>query len=278
MGDVLERLEEESSMTLHAHQEELERLFSKNQLIPRIRAEIEGSGIDFKAYMEEQGIPYEFGISLLIQMALHKRANLPTLVGLLYHHLNDAQATADMLKRCAEADLVDWSPDLRIFVVKITISEDVQAELDCFQFPLPMVVRPNRIQNNRMSGYLLNQKSVILRNNHHDDDVCLDHLNRMNRIPLTINMDVVKKVKNTWKNLDKPKEGETLDEFKSRQRQFDKYDRTAKDVIDVLVGTMSIMVAIHGTKPASNFMPESLFLIDDWCLGRVPNTLSRRSS
>lgn len=245
MSDVLDLPEVETSKTLMDHQAELERLYSKNQLIPRIRAEIESSEIDFKGHMEEQGIPVEFGMSLLIQMALHKRASLQTLVGLLYHHFDDAQQTADMLKQCAAADLVDWSPELRVFVVKFTVSDEVQADLDRFQFPLPMVVRPRKLKNNRMSGYLLNQGSVILRNNHHEGDVCLDHLNRMNAVRLTLNLNTVRKVKNSWRNLDKPKEGETQEEFRQRQRAFEKYDRTAKDVMNTLMKHSDVFHLTH---------------------------------
>lgn len=226
----------ETHEMLVGHQIELERLFSKNQLIPRIKAEFTNcTTVDFKTYMIEQEIPVQFGLDLLVQMVLHKRANLPTLVGILHHHLDDAQATADMLLKCAMADLVDWSPDLKLFVVKFPITQDVQDELDRFQYPLPMVVEPKTIKDNRTSGYYENQSSVILKKNHHEDDVCLDHLNRLNKIKLTINDVVVKMVKNKWKNLDKPKDCETKEDFEKRKKAFAKYDRTAKDVIKVLM-------------------------------------------
>lgn len=217
------------------HQMELERLFNKNQLLPRIRQEfIQCKDVDFRKYMEAKGIPPEFGIELLTQMALHKRADLPILVGCLQYLCNSAQDCADLLYKAALADLVDWSPDLQIFVVKFTISNDVQQELDRFQFPLPMVVAPKEVVHNKQSGYLLTKGSIILRNNHHDEDVCLDHINRMNAIKLTINRDVATMVKNKWRNLDKPKEGETREDFERRRRAFEKYDRTAKDVIGLL--------------------------------------------
>ncbi|MEK0397488.1 hypothetical protein WNX13_10960, partial [Lactobacillus delbrueckii] len=73
--------------------------------------------------------------------------------------------------------------------------------------------------------------SIILKKNHHEDDVCLDHINRMNKIPFQIDMRVVKFVKNEWRNLDKPKEGETREDFLKRKKAFEKYDRTAHEVI-----------------------------------------------
>jgi hypothetical protein len=223
--------------TLVAHQIELEKLFSKNQLLPRIRAEFQNSTeFNFVDYLTEKEIPVPFGLDLLAQMALHKRANLPTMVGLLYHHLNDAQSTADMLVKAATADLMDWSPGLKLFVVKFCISADVQEELDRFQFPLPMVVEPKPIQTNRDTGYFTGTGSVILKNgNHHEDDACLDHLNRLNSMRLTINEDVAQMVKNKWRNLDKAKEGETKEDFEKRKKAFEKYDRTAREVMKTLM-------------------------------------------
>ena len=220
---------------LRARQIELEQLFNKNQLIPRMRKEFtDCKDIDFMGYLKHKSIPELFGIDLLVQMALHKRTSLTTLIGCLRHHFQDSQKTADYIKLAAEVDLVDYDPEIRIFIVRYEISADVQAELDCFQFPLPMVVQPEIVKSNTDSGYLISRGSLILRNNHHDDDVCLDHINRMNAVKFTINQDTAMMVKNTWRNLDKPKEGETKADFERRKRAFEKYDRTAKDVIDML--------------------------------------------
>lgn len=217
------------------HQMKLEHLFNKNQLIPRIRDEFAlCKEFDFIEYIESKNIPAKFGIDVLVQMALHKRTTLDVLVGTLRHHCDTAQEVADLLFQCALADLLDWSPDLQVFVVKFTLSADVQEELDRFQYPLPMVVPPREVTNNKENGYLTSAGSIILRQNHHDNDVCLDHINRMNKIRLTINPVVVKLVRNKWRNLDKPKAGETRADYEKRRRAFEKYDRTARDVIGLL--------------------------------------------
>ena len=219
-----------------SHQIELEKLFNKNQLIPRIRQEFQNcKEFDFSAYMDAHKIPLTFGFDLLTQMALHKRTTLPILVGILRHHFDDSQLTADMILKAAEADLVDWVHGLQVFVVKFTLSADVQEELDRFQFPLPMVVEPRKLTCNTDTGYLMTGGSVILKKNHHEDDVCLDHINRVNGVKFSIDLDTATMVKNRWRNLDKPKAGETKDDFEKRKRAFEKYDRTAKDVIALLI-------------------------------------------
>lgn len=227
---------EQKDMQLVAHQIELERIFSKNQTLTRIRAEFQNCDeVNFTEYLIEKEIPVPFGIDLLVQMALHKRASLQTMIGLLHYHFNSGQIVTDMLVKSAMADLIDYDGLTRMFVVKFDISQNVQDDLDRFQYPLPMVVEPQWITKNKETGYYLNHGSVILRNNHHESDVCLDHLNRMNKIKFTINEDTAMMVHNKWRNLDKPKEGETREDFQKRKKAFDKYDRTAKDVMQLLM-------------------------------------------
>lgn len=216
-------------------QVELEQLYSKNQLIPRIKAEFTNcKEVDFSAIFQSNGIPLDFGYALLVQMALHKRAPLPTIVGVLRSHCDTAQEVVELIIKMCELDLCHWHPVQERLVVAITISDDVQEELDRFQFPLPMVIEPKEVKTNRDTGYVLNRGSIILKKNHHSGDVCLDHINRQNRIALTINEDTATMVKNAWRNLDKPKEGESREDFEKRVRAFEKYDRTCKDVHDKL--------------------------------------------
>lgn len=217
-------------MDMIGYQIELEKLFSKNQVIPRIKKEFTDSETGLKQYMIAKEIDPEFGFDLLTQLVLHKRMNMKTAVGLLRKHCETSQDTVEMLKKCAEHDLCNWSPITEEFIIIIDVTPDVREELDRYQYPLPMIVEPREIKKNSQSGNLTIQSSVILKNNHHDDDVCLDHLNRVNKIKFRINHDVATNIHNTWSSLDKPKEGETIQSFKQRQAQFKKYDQTCKDI------------------------------------------------
>ena len=223
-------------MSLLDHQKQLEALYNKNQLIPRLIHEFSTcEDFDFIKHIEENKIPTKFGIQVLVQMALHKRTTVPVMVGIMRSFESTVHSTIEMLKRCAEADLMDWDDALEVFIVKFTISDAVQNELDRYQYPLPMVVPPYELRTNKDSGYLLTNGSVILRKNHHNDDVCLDHLNRLNKIKLCINHDTSTMIKNQWKGLDKVQEGESKADFEKRKRAFAKYDRVAKDVIGLLI-------------------------------------------
>lgn len=229
---------EATQVSQRDNQIELEKLFNKNQLNKRIRQEFAScESINFQDYMVQHGIPPTFGMDLLVQMALHKRCNLATLFGVLRHHYTHSQDTVDMILKCAEADLVNWDPQLKLFVVIFTVSQDVQEELDRFQYPLPMVVKPNEVLSNSDTGYLLSKGSIILRQNAHSEDVCLDHINRANKIKYTLNNSTRAMVKNQWRNLDKAKEGESTEDFLRRKKAFEKYERTSNVVMDILLAT-----------------------------------------
>jgi hypothetical protein len=91
------------------------------------------------------------------------------------------------------------------------------------------------VKTNRETGYYLSKNSLILRKNHHEGDICLDHINRVNDIKFTINYDTAHMVRNQWRNIDKPKEGESRADFQRRLKAFEKYDRSSKEVIEKLL-------------------------------------------
>ena len=221
-----------------ASQVQLEQLFSKYQLHKAVAGFYQDMGCEQQ--LEELGIPVAFGIDLLVQINLHKRANIPTMVGLLKKHfedeLNPAQACADAIHKACEEDMLDWDPLSQALVVRWEISAELQAKIDRFQYPLPMIEEPRTVHHNRQTGYRTIKGSLILKGgNHHDEDICLDHINRVNAIPLALNTDVVAFISNRWKNLDKPKPGESHEKFVARKKAFLKYDRTSREVISAML-------------------------------------------
>lgn len=234
----------------HTFQLNIEEMFSNHQLIPRIRREFTQQPA-FAQAMEMFGIPLNFGFALLVQMVLHKRASLPTLVGILRAYFeeepNPSQAAAKMLETSLQASLVLWqekrtspydpeieSRDSHEFVLLWDIPQNVRDDLDRYQYPLPMLVEPLEIRNNTETGYLSIRNSVILKDNHTEDDVCLDHLNRVNQVPLRIDSETARLIQNRWKNLDKPKPDETIQDYQKRVKAFVKYDSVTREVLETL--------------------------------------------
>jgi hypothetical protein len=237
---VIDHFVDGSNAVRRQHQIELEKLYSKNQTLGRIRREFtDCKAFNFERYIESCGIPAEFGIDVLVQMALHRRTTVPTMVGILRKHfepsINASQQATDMLEKCVAARLLIYNEANSQLIVAFPITEDVQRDLDRYQYPLPMVVPPRMVRDNRETGYFTHRSSILLRRNHHDDDVCLDHINRMNSVRFAIDHDTATMISGAWRNLDKPKTGESREDFAKRVKAFEKYDRTAKQVIDQLL-------------------------------------------
>lgn len=58
------------------------------------------------------------------------------------------------------------------------------------QYLPPMVCEPRELMHNFSSGYLTHNDSLILgQGNHHDGDLCLDVLNTMNKVALTLDLE-----------------------------------------------------------------------------------------
>ena len=69
----------------------------------------------------------------------------------------------------------------------------------------------------------------------------------MNKTRFRINQDVATTIKNRWRNLDKPKPDEEIEEYKKRVRAFEKYDRTAHDVMQHL----GLLPRVSSTSPTN---------------------------
>ena len=213
----------------------LEDLFNKNQLIPKLRREMEQVP-RFLNIIKDNRINKPFAIDLLVQMAIHRRCKINILVGLLRPHFKDTQLTANEILKCAEADLVDFDPNFGLLVTVCQITAELQADIDKYQYPLPLVKAPLELKTNSDTGYHVFRKgSVILRNNHHEDDVCLDHLNRCNQVRMVINSGVMSMIQNKWRNLDKPKQDESVTDYQKRVKAFEKYDRTSREVMKLVL-------------------------------------------
>jgi len=150
-------------------QETLELLFAKNQLLPRIREEFLDAGAP--ALLADKKIPEDFGMDLLVQLVLHRRVHIRILTAILAKHFEshgticNKQTAADLIVEAAEKGLCDilFYPVVNPFTQEATeecdvimvygISDDVQQELDQFQFPLPMIEEPVEVTRNNQTGY-----------------------------------------------------------------------------------------------------------------------------
>lgn len=219
-------------------QVQIEELFNKNQLMPRLREHFSAQNHSVvAAAVAETPLPEDFLIELLVQMSLHKRTDPGTMMGILITRFDGVYTTEVLvaaLEYAVNIGLVKYIEGNDQLVVVVDIPKELQHELDCFQYPLPMVVEPTVVRKNTDTGYMYSNGSIILRNNHHNYDVNLHHINRCNSIKLTINQETAALVKNKGRNLDKPKENESMLDFQKRKRAFEKFLSSCETVMHIL--------------------------------------------
>jgi hypothetical protein len=78
---------------------------------------------------------------------------------------------------------------------RIPLSNQLVEFVENSQYLPPMVCEPLPLTHNFSSGYLTHNDSLILGSgNHHDGDLCLDVLNTMSRVPLSLNTEFLSEV------------------------------------------------------------------------------------
>lgn len=228
-------------MTLVNAQTDLETLYSKHQLLPVLREEFDEIA---QKYPNEKD--HEFIRDMLSQIYLHRQADPPTLVGILSPKHGTPQEAADKLLLMCEFDYIDYDETTGNFMVKYDVSEDIAAMLERYQYPLPMIVAPNSIHDNFSTGYHTIKGSVILNGSSYFNtlDVCLDHLNRINAVPLVLDFSVIRS--NEGKYI-KPtrKEGESYEDFRRRLKQASVFYSVSVEVMEGLAELSDVLYLTH---------------------------------
>lgn len=221
-------------------QTDLETLYNKYQMLSVLREQF----MEILGDIDEENQP--FYADMLAQIYLHRQADVETMVGVLSPKHGTPQEVADKLLMAAEFDFIDYDTDKQKFLVKFDVSADVQAMIDRYQYPLPMVVKPNEVKKNSDSGYETIRSSVVLNGSEYfkDKDMCLDHLNRANSVALALDFSVVK---STEGQFDKPKrkQGEDFEEYRKRVRQANIFYNTSVDVMEKLYGLTDEIYMTH---------------------------------
>ena len=176
----------------------------------------------------------KFNLKLLICIFLHKRTDITVLVPQLANVFNkDYQLTADLIVKAAELDLLDYDPSTEKFIVRYVLDKDSQKALDKFKYPSPLLVEPKEVISNKSCGYHTYDSPIILQSiNYHDKDVCLDFINKINRIKYKLNLDACHNTQDKHKRKLKRKTHESLEEYMSKKKQHNIYISESKGIID----------------------------------------------
>lgn len=209
-------------------QRDIESRTNKNLLLKRVMEEFQT--LDFGDVSEEikKNISY-----ILAQVFLHKRLLPEALIALCSKRM-ELQDASNLIEELVENEWIGWN-GIQL-ITALDLSNDVKKELDLYQFPLPMLIQPRKVNKNNDTGYWFCKKgSIILKDNYHEDDVCLDVINKANSIKLKLNSKTCTMVQNQWHDLDHQKKGETKEEYEQRLKQFNSFNERAKKVQDWLI-------------------------------------------
>lgn len=109
------------------------------------------------------------------------------------------QTIAEIVAVLCETDTFDITKANRqaslMVESKIPLSDELVEYCRNSQYLPPMLCEPQTLRGNYNSGYLTHDDSLILgKGNHHDGDVCLDVLNKMNKVKLRLATDFLSTV------------------------------------------------------------------------------------
>jgi len=129
---------------------------------------------------------------------------------------------AELLAVLCETDAFDLIKEDKLASIKlqsrIPLSDRLIEFIENSQFLPPMVCEPLPLTHNYSSGYLTHNDSLILGSgNHHDGDICLDVLNTMNKVALSLDTEFLSTVEEgpTFE-LDTPEKVEQWQRFKKQ--------------------------------------------------------------
>ena len=158
---------------------------------------------NFMHFLREKGKEYaesfkenqELIAELHAQLLLYKRMTIPMIVGVLLNKTN-LKEILNFLDWVIDNSVELWDEEKEQLVIKEPLEPEEETKLHQFKYPLPMVVKPEKVEKNNNTGYMFSApSSIVCRRSTPDFDVNLSHINRVNSVAYEINLDVVNNTK-----------------------------------------------------------------------------------
>jgi hypothetical protein len=107
------------------------------------------------------------------------------------------KTVAEMLAVICESDWFDIrknEANSLVIVSRIKLPIETQNQIEQAMYLPPMLCAPLEVKGNRDTGYLTIKDSLVLGyKNHHEGDLCIDVINKMNSVQLALNTDFISK-------------------------------------------------------------------------------------
>lgn len=205
-------------MSPEALEREIELTTSKYQMLPFLREKARVLPIPY----EPKSVEYSLSVDIIAHMFFYKRATPATVVGLVYQRFKNTDLILEVLDKLIQSDLLDYNTDLKQVITVYALNPEEMEYLSKMMYPRPLVVKPEKLRRNSDTGYWYNNKGcVVLKSHYMPEDVNLDHLNRVNSIPLRINKEVLENRENKPKKiLPTVQDRENWNRFARQQREI----------------------------------------------------------
>ena len=134
-------------------------------------------------------------------LLIYKRIDIQTLAGMFHKRAPNTDAFLQFLQYAEDNNVIVWDDESDSYYLNnLALSPEVQEKLSLWQFPMPLICKPRKLKNNYSSSYFtVHKDNVVISGIEGDDDVNLEHLDRVNSIAYTLNTDVAINCKNIWK-------------------------------------------------------------------------------
>ena len=160
-------------------------------------AQLHGLDLEHLVYELFVGIAYCLRPELFVSVTARLSAKLG-----FSDRRDSILTTAEMVAVLCYTDAFDItkaSPRASMMLVsRLELPDELLKFIEQSEYLPPMVCEPLELTNNFSSGYLSHKDSVILSRggnaNHHNGNVCLDVLNTVNRVALSLDIDFLKSV------------------------------------------------------------------------------------
>lgn len=194
---------------------ELEKQYSKYELIPFL---VQNAKELISNYLD---LNQEVSSLIIAFMLMQKRMKPEELMGRVYARIKDINLITSELDKCIDKGLILYEETRDELITAYILSKEDEEKRLAYMYPLPMITKPMKVKSNTDTGYITTKYSIICRNKAGSDDYNLDHINRVNSIPLKVNEYVLTHCKNQNKNPPKTmQEINNFNKFSSMQKSI----------------------------------------------------------
>jgi len=153
-----------------------------------------------------------------------------------------ADISAELLAVTSESDLFDLllKPGAHKVKANFTLSNELCNQIEAAQYPMPMLATPRKIEEspeNMDTSHFIQRRSLLLgKQNHHNKHLCVDAINIINSIPLSLDIPTIE----TEEMPNKP-----LDTLK-KQKQFNQLAESSLKVYAEMIAIGNLFYMTHG--------------------------------